>query len=224
MRYIWGWASRIYLLILASTVLAEDDSDYNPSSNFRPNNVTGLNQLYTWKNRTTIQKWNSLLAITGRATYNPGLNAVNLWLIMLPPNHNLSEVPYGEQMFGNRDVIMFPVISSQPTWKPRENKIVLDNFNITTAKHRDSSFTVSGIMHNNELVDDESSSRPFNIDMPACNTSREHGNWSMRVPQTVGWDNKDWDEFVLPNVTVDFNAHTANLVMDGDFTASPYRG
>lgn len=48
MRYIWGWASRIYLLILASTVLAKDDLDYNPPTNFRPSNVTGLNQLYAW--------------------------------------------------------------------------------------------------------------------------------------------------------------------------------
>lgn len=48
MLFIRGWVSRICVLIFASTVLAKDDPDYNPSSNFRPNNVTGLNQLYTW--------------------------------------------------------------------------------------------------------------------------------------------------------------------------------
>ncbi|KAJ5494630.1 hypothetical protein N7463_010717 [Penicillium fimorum] len=213
MRYIWGWTSRIYLLFLASTVLAGDDPDYNPSSNFRPSNVTGLNQLYTWAGSVSESEEphhnpeiGFPLGDTERGTYNSGLNAVNLWSIMFPPNHNLSEVPYGERMFGERDIIMFPVLSSQPIWKPQENTTVLDNFNMTTAKHRDS-FTLSGIIYNNMLFDDESSSLPFNIDMPGCNTSREYGNWSIRVPQTVGWDNEDWDEFVLPNVTVDFNAH-----------------
>ena len=48
MRHIWEWSSRFFYFILASTVLAKDDPDYNPSSNFRPDNVTGLNQLYAW--------------------------------------------------------------------------------------------------------------------------------------------------------------------------------
>lgn len=44
----------------------------------------------------------------------------------------------------------------------------------------------------------------------------------MSVPQAEWWDTEDWDEFVLPNVTVDFDAHTSNLTMDGDFSASPF--
>jgi hypothetical protein len=30
------------------TVLAKDDPNYSPAENFRPNNVTGLNDLYAW--------------------------------------------------------------------------------------------------------------------------------------------------------------------------------
>ncbi|KAK4868030.1 hypothetical protein LT330_007689 [Penicillium expansum] len=253
MRYIWGWASRIYLLILVSTVLAKDDPDYNPSSNFRPNNVTGLNQLYAWvgsyyngtteielnptigytpnltvcpthKNRTTILKWNSLLAITQRGTYNSGIDPVNLWLIMFPPNQNISAMPYESQLLNEGTPLMFPVMSSLLTWKQKkqENATVPDYFNVTAARNPNSSFTLSGGMYNSLHPFDGDASWPFTLDMPACNTSQQYGNWSTQVLQSRWWNTKDWSEFVLPNVTVDFDTRTANLTLDGDFLASPY--
>jgi hypothetical protein len=36
------------LLSLPVTVLAKDDLSYNATQNFRPRNVTGLNDMYTW--------------------------------------------------------------------------------------------------------------------------------------------------------------------------------
>ncbi|KAL2695596.1 hypothetical protein AAEP93_003689 [Penicillium crustosum] len=251
MLFIRGWVSRICVLIFASTVLAKDDPDYNPSSNFRPNNVTGLNQLYTWvgsyyngtteielnptigyssndtvcpthRNRTTILKWDSLLAITQRGTYNSGINPVNLWLILFPPNHNMSDMPYEIGLLYSGTPLMYPVMSSLLTWKHQENKTVADHFNMTTTKNPNSSFTLSGEMHSNLAPYDGSASWPLKIDMIPCNISEEYGNWSMNVPQAEWWDTEGWDEFVLPNVTVDFDAHTSNLTMDGDFRASPF--
>lgn len=37
-----------YLLSLPFAVLAKDDPDYNAAENFRPDNVTGLNKMYSW--------------------------------------------------------------------------------------------------------------------------------------------------------------------------------
>lgn len=36
----------LWLLALPITVLAKDDSNYSPAQNFRPENVTGLGDLY----------------------------------------------------------------------------------------------------------------------------------------------------------------------------------
>lgn len=39
---------RVCLLSLAVSVGAKDASDYSPTENFRPHNVTGLNGFYNW--------------------------------------------------------------------------------------------------------------------------------------------------------------------------------
>lgn len=39
---------RVCLLSLAVCVGAKDASDYSPTENFRPHNVTGLNGFYNW--------------------------------------------------------------------------------------------------------------------------------------------------------------------------------
>lgn len=58
--------------------------------------------------------------------------------------------------------------------------------------------------------------------MPACNTSTEYGNWSTEIHQYRWWNTEDWSDFALPNMTVNFDANTANLTLDGTFLAEPY--
>lgn len=108
------------------------------------------------------------------------------------------------------------------TWKHQENTTVPDHFNMTTTKNPNSPFTLSGEMHSDLAPYSGRASWPLKIDIIPCNISEEYGNWSMRVPQAEWWDTEDWDEFILPNVTVDFDAHTSNPTMDGDFSASPF--
>ncbi|CAI7583709.1 unnamed protein product [Penicillium glandicola] len=247
MRYLWAWASQIYFLILASTVLAKDDPDYDPSSNFRPNNVTGLNELYAWvgsyynatteieltptigyvvnstvcpahRNITTTLKWKSILAITQRGTYNSGIDPVNLWLTIFPSDLNISAIPYETGLLMEGTPLMFPVMSSEMTWKGQENTTALDNFNMTATKNLNSSFTLSGGVYNTQGT----ASWPLTLDMPACNTSTEYGNWSTLIHQYKWWNTEDWSGFALPNVTVNFDANTANLTLDGTFVAEPY--
>ncbi|KAJ5951299.1 uncharacterized protein N7479_009712 [Penicillium vulpinum] len=134
----------------------------------------------------------------------------------------MSDMPYETRLFETRESVMFPIMSSLPTWKHQENITAPDHFNMSTASHSDSSFTLSGEMYNNELYDDSSASWNMDIDMLACNTSKYYGNWSLRVSQSLSYETRGWSDFVLPNMTVDFNTHAANLTMDGDFAAAPY--
>ncbi|KAJ5589374.1 hypothetical protein N7537_012052 [Penicillium hordei] len=134
----------------------------------------------------------------------------------------MSDMPYEMDLLRHGTPLMYPVMSSLLTWKHQENKTVPDHFNMTTTKSPNSSFTLSGEMHSDLAPYDRSASWRLNIDMLPCNISEEYGNWSMSVPQAEWWDTEDWDGFVLPNVTVDFDAHTSNLTMDGAFSASPF--
>ena len=108
------------------------------------------------------------------------------------------------------------------TWENQEDTTAPDTFNMTATRNRNSSFTLSGDMYNKAHPYDGAASWPLTIDMPACNTSQQYGNWSMQVSQSRWWNNENWSDFTLPNVTVDFDAHTANLTVDGSFLASPF--
>lgn len=77
-------------------------------------------------------------------------------------------------------------------------------------------------MYNNLDYDSRHASWHMIIDMPACNTSREYGNWSMQIHQSKWWNTEDWTDFALPDYTVDFGARTASLTLDGVFRAEPY--
>ncbi|KAJ5185838.1 Transcription factor [Penicillium cf. griseofulvum] len=91
---------------------------------------------------------------------------------------------------------------------------------MTTTKYRES-FTLKGVVYNN-IDRSEMASLWYDVNMPACNTSREYGNWSIRVPQRASWDTESWDDFDVPIMRAGFSAHAASLVMDGSFVASPY--
>lgn len=82
--------------------------ELNPTIGFSPNDTVCPNH----RNRATILKWDSLLAITQRGTYNSGINPVNLWLILLPPNHNMSDMPYEIGLLQGGTPLMYPVMSS----------------------------------------------------------------------------------------------------------------
>lgn len=110
--------------------------------------------------------------------------------------------------------------STRPTWKNEENTTAPDYFNMTTTKYRDS-FTLTGVVYHNIDRSDSASLR-YDVNMPACNSSREYGNWTMRVPQRPSWDTENWDDFDVPIMRANFGAHAASLVMDGSFMASPY--
>lgn len=82
--------------------------ELNPTIGYLPNSTV----CPTHKNRTTTLKWKSLLAITQRGTYNSGINPVNSWLIMLPPNQNMSAMPEETELLKEGTPLMFPVMSS----------------------------------------------------------------------------------------------------------------
>lgn len=97
-----------------------------------------------------------------------------------------------------------------------------DNFGMTVTKNPNSTFTLAGTLEDNYEPDSVTPSWPIGIDMPACNSTKEYGNWTMQVHQSVWWNTKDWVDFALPNVTATFDSKTANLTLDGTYLAQPY--
>ncbi|XRM43047.1 hypothetical protein ABZX51_006251 [Aspergillus tubingensis] len=109
-------------LTFAVGIAAKDDPDYNPSLNFRPDNVT-LSDLYYWvgsyyngttdveilpyaglastysslcpniANTTVTKQYDTVLALTEPSTYNVGYDPVNAFLTLWPNNFNFSILP-----------------------------------------------------------------------------------------------------------------------------------
>ena len=58
--------------------------------------------------------------------------------------------------------------------------------------------------------------------MSVCNSSYEYGNWTVQILQTPDWNTQGWTNFVLPRMNMTFDGQTANLTLEGDFSAYPY--
>lgn len=63
------------------------------------------------KNYTSSMKLNSILSITERGPYNSGSDSLNLWLTLIPPNYNLSSVPYDSEILTSP--LLWPIQSSE---------------------------------------------------------------------------------------------------------------
>lgn len=50
------------------------------------------------KNYTQTLKWDSILTVMPRGSYNTGPNAVNAWLTLIPPNYDWSTLPPNEEI------------------------------------------------------------------------------------------------------------------------------
>lgn len=57
LRSPWTLLCALYLSL---AVLAEDDPKYNPASNYRPNNVTGLHSLWGWVGSYVIRHFQNM--------------------------------------------------------------------------------------------------------------------------------------------------------------------
>ena len=58
--------------------------------------------------------------------------------------------------------------------------------------------------------------------MPACNISTETGDWRWIIIPGSWWDLEGWKDFEYPKLDVAFDDRTANMTLDGRFTAYPY--
>ncbi|KAL4732029.1 hypothetical protein ACLX1H_001034 [Fusarium chlamydosporum] len=102
------------LYCLLTLGLAKDDEDYDPASNYRPRNVTGLGDFYGWvgsyynataeveltvayqsliplnetcselKNYTSIVKYDAILSVLERGPWNAGNNSFIFWMTLMP--------------------------------------------------------------------------------------------------------------------------------------------
>ncbi|RFN52860.1 hypothetical protein FIE12Z_2873 [Fusarium flagelliforme] len=104
----------VVLAGLLTLGLAEDKFEYDPLSNFRPRNITGLGDFYGWvgsyynataevelkveyeymtpknklcsklKNKTTTLKYDAVLSVLERGPWNAGNNSMIFWLTLMP--------------------------------------------------------------------------------------------------------------------------------------------
>ena len=61
-----------------------------------------------------------------------------------------------------------------------------------------------------------------NWTLPVCNTTYLTGDYNVGMLLTTWWTTEGWDEFRYPDVSVQFDNKTANLTLDGVFSAIPY--
>lgn len=65
-------------------------------------------------------------------------------------------------------------------------------------------------------------SRRFKHFMPACNITKETGEWEAYLLLRTWWNTERWSGFRYPTMNVSFDDHTVNLTVRGLFQASPY--
>ncbi|KAJ6002357.1 hypothetical protein N7451_004904 [Penicillium sp. IBT 35674x] len=234
----------VSLLALPIAVFAKDDPSYNAAQNFRPDNVTGFGDLYAWvgsyynatttveimpevgynhsilacsplQNYTEVIKWPSVVGIMDRGEYNNGSDPANIFWVLAPPGYNFSS-------WATWDLyapVWWAIRSSPLTWKSEENKTVKDEFNFTSTM-TSNSFSLSGVL--DDLAEGYPSTGYTPILMPACNTSTEYGNWSLVIQLGPWWSNEGWEGFSLPVMNATFDDKTANMTMEGTFSAMPF--
>lgn len=71
-------------------------------------------------------------------------------------------------------------------------------------------------------ADDAATSIGTNFTLPVCNTTYLTGDYNVDMSLAKWWNTEDWDGFQYPNVSVQFDDKTANLTLDGVFSAIPY--
>ncbi|CEI62394.1 hypothetical protein FVEN_g4939 [Fusarium venenatum] len=243
------------LCCLLALGLAEEDEKYDPATNFRPSNVTGLGDFYTWvgsyynataevdvefayqyltpsdevcpelRNFTSTFKYDAILSVLERGTWNGGNNSVIFWLTLMPQTSspfNVSSLP--QNFMYEKDNLSIPIYSADPTpggyWRPRNN-VFPDEFNFTTTQVSSKAYNLTATMLN--TANGGSASAWSNVTMPTCNSTEWTNDYRFHMTRFRSYFAEDWDDYKYPEVSVQFDDKTANLTLDGTFYAKPYR-
>ncbi|KAI1072041.1 hypothetical protein LB507_005371 [Fusarium sp. FIESC RH6] len=245
----------VVLAGLLTLGLAEDKFEYDPLSNFRPRNITGLGDFYGWvgsyynataelelkveyeymtpknklcsklKNKTTTVKYDAYLSVLERGPWNAGNNSIIFWLTLMPqtsPAYNVSDLPTDFIWNTKRKNLSIPIYSNDPTpngyWRPQKDSS-WDLFNFTTTQTSSGAYNMTQSLSRNE-------SNPFsswqNVTMPVCNSSIVVNEHNFNTHNMVSYLTEDWDDYRDPVVSMQFDEKTANLTLDGVFSAAPY--
>ncbi|GKZ57839.1 hypothetical protein AnigIFM60653_007443 [Aspergillus niger] len=218
-------------------VAAKDDPDYNPSLNFRPNNVTlsildywvgsyynGTTDVelsfYTglasnWSHlcpnlvNTTVTKHydSTVLALTEPSTYNVGYDPVNAFFTMWPNNFNFSTLP-------------------GPSWDGLKLDASL-KFGLFSS---DPTYQVDGkVINNFNWTLNATKGPPYSLSSTLTEYDPQ-GGWASNLASCNGSDIVEWtfypnpyningNGFYLPDLVLDlqFDEKSANLSLNGYF-------
>ncbi|OJJ77812.1 hypothetical protein ASPBRDRAFT_71123 [Aspergillus brasiliensis CBS 101740] len=225
-------------LAFVARVAAKDDPDYNPSINFRPNNVT-VNNLYYWvgsyyngttdvelspytglastysslcpnlANITVTKQYETVLALTEPSTYNAGYDPVNAFFTLRPHNFNFSTLPYPE--YSDETLQLYSALEfALFSSKPTYmvDGKVDNNFNWTLNATQGPPYSLSS------TLTEYDGQGGFASNWTSCNGS-DIAEWTF---YPVPWD-INGTGYYLPDAVLDlqFDDKTANLSLDGYF-------
>ncbi|CAG2008929.1 unnamed protein product [Fusarium graminearum] len=177
------------------------------------------------RNFTTTFKYDAILSVLESGTWNSGNNSVIFWLTLLPQtssSFNVSSLP--QDFMYKENNLSFPIFSDDPApggyWRPHQ-KSFAPKFNFTTTQASSGAYSLNGTVLNNG--DSGSASAWKNITMPTCNSTEWTNDYRFSMTTFESYFAEDWDDYKLPEVSMQFDDKTANLTVDGIFYAKPYR-
>ncbi|KAM0542824.1 hypothetical protein ACHAO7_009765 [Fusarium culmorum] len=177
------------------------------------------------RNFTTTFKYDAILSVLESGAWNSGNNSVIFWLTLLPQTSspfNVSSLP--QDFMYKENNLSFPIFSDDPApggyWRPH-HKSFAPKFNFTTTQASSGAYSLNGTVLNNG--DSGSASAWKNITMPTCNSTEWTNDYRFSMTTFESYFAEDWDDYKLPEVSMQFDEKTANLTVDGIFYAKPYR-
>ncbi|KAH8705946.1 hypothetical protein BGW36DRAFT_354333 [Talaromyces proteolyticus] len=222
----------LVLCLVAATVLASVDPTYDPSYNFRPQNVTGLVGIYDWigsyYNATTTVEYTPLIGSTVNFSYSsvlaitqPGKNdhthnPVSLVLGFWSSGFNFSTIPI-DYAWTYEPPNGGIICSSNPEYMYRgtENSTITEPyFNLSLAETKSAPYNLSSILNSTD-------GQTLYSNLTSCDTSMLRNEWEVVIITDEWWNNVGWD-WTYPVLNLQFDNSTANLTLDGYFIAYPY--
>ncbi|UZP32330.1 hypothetical protein NXS19_000146 [Fusarium pseudograminearum] len=228
------------LTFLFGFSLAQDD--YDPSTNYRPRNITGLGDFYSWvgsynnatavveleflfgrefgkplcpqlENQTYTTKFDVVLSILERGHWNSGDNSVIFLLTLLPQ----ISPPF------NISTLTFEYVGMAVPWLIASHIFCFflrpDLLNFTTSPVSRGAYNISGTLYPHR---DPAGPEYFGIlnGLPVCDSTKQADGALVTMMRDPGRDGEALGEFQYFHTSIQFDDKTANFTLDASFEST----
>ncbi|KAJ5594713.1 uncharacterized protein N7459_000921 [Penicillium hispanicum] len=171
-------------------------------------NETGCSNI---RNQKFTFTFDTILAITERDQYNLGNNPVNAFLVVWPENGPL----YLDSEPTNIADNQWSLFSSTPDYTATAVSYVKPNFNLTLEKTQQAPYNLSSTLTSYY------GETPLDWNMTNCNSS-DVVKWTGNLINQKLWKSLGFNtSYPDPVLSMQFDAETANLTIDGYFESTP---